>query len=71
MNKFARFIRTPRALVGAPLLVSVGGAFAAVPAEVTAALGDMKTDGLAVAALVLIAVIAIAAFKFMKKGISG
>lgn len=43
-------------------------ALAAVPAEVTTALGDMKTDALAVAGLVLVAIIAIAAFKFMRKG---
>lgn len=49
-------------------LLSPLGAYAAVPAEVTTALGDMKTDALAVAGLVLVAIIAIAAFKFMRKG---
>lgn len=43
-------------------------AFAAVPTEVTTALGDMKTDGLTVAAAFLVAVIAIAAFKLMRQG---
>lgn len=68
MNKQFRFLRfaAPVSLAGL-----AGSAMAEVPAEVTTALGAMKTDGLAVAALVLIAIIAIAAFKFMKKGISG
>lgn len=44
-------------------------AFAAVPADVTTALGDMKTDGLAVATVVLVAIIAIAAVKFIRKGL--
>lgn len=44
-------------------------AFAAVPADVTTALGDMKTDGLVVAGLVLVAIIAIAAIKFIRKGL--
>ena len=42
---------------------------AAVPAEVTSALADMKADGLTVAGLVLVAVIAIAAIKFIRKGL--
>jgi len=41
---------------------------AAVPATVTTALGDMQDDALEVAGLVLIAIIAVAAFKFMRKG---
>lgn len=43
--------------------------FAAVPADVTTALGSMKDDALAVAGVVLVAIIAVAAFKFMRKGI--
>lgn len=44
-------------------------AFAAVPIEVTTALTDAKTDALAVAALALIVVIGIAAFKYMRRGV--
>lgn len=63
MNKqFARLAAF--ASMVAPLSV-----FAAVPAEVTTALGDMKTDGLAVAGLVLVAIIAITAVKFIRKGL--
>ncbi len=43
--------------------------FAAVPAEVTTALGDAKTDSLAVAGLALVVIIAIAAFKYMRKAV--
>ncbi|MCQ8130468.1 major capsid protein [Methylomonas rivi] len=49
---------------------SVGSAMAAVPADVTTALGDAKTDAAAVAGLFLIAIIAIAAFKLMQRGAS-
>lgn len=42
---------------------------AAVPTEVTTAIADMKTDGLTVATAVLVAVIAIAAVKFIRKGL--
>lgn len=51
------------------VVATAGAAMAAVPAEVNTALGDMKTDGLAVAGMVLVAVIALAAVKFMRKGI--
>lgn len=44
-------------------------AIAAVPTEVTSAITDMKEDGLTVAAAVLVAVIAIAAVKFIRKGL--
>ena len=44
-------------------------AHAEVPAAVTTALSGMQADALAVAGLVLVALIAVAAFKFMRKGI--
>lgn len=44
-------------------------AFAAVPAEVTTALSDGKSDALTVAGLALVIIIAIAAFKYMRKAI--
>ncbi len=55
--------------IGSALLAPFAGAFAAVPTEVTTALADMKTDALTVAALVLVAVIAVAAVKFMRRAI--
>lgn len=61
-------IRARLALIPAATLAAVGAAQAAVPVEVTTALGDMKADALTVAGLVLVAIIAVVAFKFMRKG---
>ena len=47
--------------------VVAGNAMAAVPAEVTTALGDAKTDGVTVASAVLVAIVAIFAFKLMRR----
>ena len=44
-------------------------AFAAVPTDVTTALEGAKTDGVTVATAVLVAVVAIYAFKLMRKGL--
>jgi len=63
MNKFARV----GLVSGASLLASQ--AFASVPAEVTTALADMKADGITVATAVLVAVIALAAIKFIRRGL--
>lgn len=46
---------------------SVGSAFAAVPADVTTAMADMKADSLTVGAAFLVAVIAIKALHLMKR----
>lgn len=48
---------------------SVGSAFAELPADVTAALTEAKTDGVAVAATVLGVIIAISAFKYIRKAL--
>ena len=63
MQKFAARL----SLSTAAVLASAGSAFAAVPAEVTTAISDMKADGLTVAGAVLVAIIAIAAVKFLRK----
>ncbi len=63
MNKVSRF-----SLVAA-ILTLAGAAQAAVPTEVSTAISDMKADGLVVAGAVLVAVIAIAAVKFIRKGL--
>lgn len=54
---------------GSALTLAAGSALAAVPTDVTTAMGDMKTDGIAVATAFLVAIIAIAAFKLMKRGV--
>lgn len=56
------------AVVGGSLAVIGSQVYAAVPTAVTDALEDMQTDALTVAGLVLVAIIAVAAFKFMRKG---
>jgi hypothetical protein len=57
-------------ITGAAALVPVlvGQAYAAVPAGVTTAMEDMQEDAITVATAFLIAVIALAAFKMMRKG---
>ena len=42
---------------------------AAVPAEVTTAITTMATDGVTVAAAVLVAIIGVVAIKFIRKGL--
>lgn len=53
----------------AMLLGAMQSAQAAVPADITTALADIKTDALTVAGVVLGAIIAVFAFKFLRKGI--
>jgi len=56
------------AAISGLVAASTGSAFAAVPADVTSAIADMKADALVVAGAFLVAVIALAAFKMMRKG---
>lgn len=53
----------------ASLAATTGSAFAAVPTEVSTALGDAKTDAVAVAGLALVIVIGIAAIKYMRRAV--
>lgn len=61
------FNRT-RAAIGGALTLAGGHVLAAVPTEVSTALDTMQDDALIVAGLVLVAIISVAAFKFMRKG---
>lgn len=63
-----RNLKLKLAALAASSLALVGPAFAAVPTEVTTAIGDMKTDGLTVATAVLVAIIAVRAIKFIRSG---
>lgn len=56
-------------VVGSSLALAAFSAMAAVPADVTTALTDMKADALTVAGVVLVAIIAVAAVKFIRKGL--
>lgn len=63
------FARHYRKFVLVPATLAAGSAMAAVPTEVSTALGDMKADALTVAGLVLVAIIAIAGVKFIRRGL--
>ena len=67
MNKFARF-SLPATLAGALVAMS-GAANAAIPENVTTALAALSTDALTVAGIVLAAIVAVYAFKFIRKGL--
>lgn len=51
------------------ITAATASAHAAVPAVVEAALADLSVDALKVAGIVLAAVVAVYAFKFMRKGL--
>ena len=57
-----------RSLVGLSLFAPLA-AMAAVPADVTTALETAQTDGVTVAGLVLGVIIAIAAFKYIRRAL--
>lgn len=59
-------IRSRWALVPASALAAFGSAFAAVPADITTAISTMKDDGVTVATAFVVAVIAVAAIKFLR-----
>lgn len=48
------------------LTLPFASAFAAVPADITSAIGDMKADGIVVATAFVVAIIAVAAVKFLR-----
>lgn len=47
----------------------IGSAHAAVPASVTTALADAQTDGVTIATAVFVAIVAMYAFKLMRRGL--
>lgn len=51
------------------LSLMAGSAWAELPTEVTTALADAKTDGVTVAGLALVIVVAIAAFKYARRAL--
>jgi len=57
------------AALAAMSTLAAGNAMAAVPTEVSTALNDAKTDGVTVASAVLVAIVAIFAFKLMRRGL--
>lgn len=65
MKNFKRVGLASVAMMG----VTAGSAFAALPTEVTDALDTAKTDGVAMAGIVLGVIIAIAAFKYIRRAL--
>lgn len=63
MNKRFAFLAIP-----ATMLASVS-AHAEVPANVTSALTSLQADALTVAGVILAAIVAVYAFKFIRKGL--
>lgn len=53
----------------AALTAFTAAAHAAVPGEVISALDDAKTDSIQIAGLALVIIIAIAAFKYMRRAV--
>ena len=72
LNKTREFFATQKAKVAAASAIaaaSISSAQAAVPENVTTALTDLQTDALTVAGVVLAAIVAVYAFKFIRKGL--
>lgn len=65
MNKFLKFV----AVAVASSVLVAQSAMAAVPANVTTALTDLQADAVTVAGVVLVAIVAVFAFKFIRKGL--
>lgn len=68
MKRFSKIrnLAVPAIAVGSVL---VGTAHAALPEGVTTALNDLSTNALEVAGIVLAAIVAVYAFKFIRKGL--
>lgn len=64
-----KYLQSKAGYVASALLLAQASAMAAVPADVTTALASIQTDALTVAGVVLVAIIAIYAFKFIRKGL--
>lgn len=56
-----------KALFAAGSVLTAGSAFAAVPAEVTTAISDAGTDAAVIGGAVLVVLVGIAAFKYMRR----
>lgn len=68
MNNFARFT-VPVKFALASLAVAAGSAHAALPADVKTALDTAKSDGVEAAGIVLVAIVAIYAFKLIRRAL--
>lgn len=64
-----RFLKSSSYFLPAVVLAPVSSVFAAVPADVTTALTDAKADAITVATAVLVVIVAIFAFKLMRRAL--
>lgn len=62
-------VKARLALIPAFVAATAGSAHAAIPTEVQTALDNLSTDSLTVAGIVLAAIVAVYAFKFIRKGL--
>lgn len=70
MNKFASIVRSPRAaLAGLALTAASASSYAAVDQAITTALDGAKADGMAVGSAVLVVLVAIMAFKYIRRAL--
>lgn len=69
MNRFTAQTRRLAQAAAAGSLALASQAYAALPAEVSTALSDMKDDGVSAATLVVVAVIAVAAILFLRRAV--
>ena len=69
MNKMARFFRSPRAALAVLASTAAASSHAALDSSITSALSTAQTDGLALGGLVLAAIIAIWAFKLIRRAL--
>lgn len=69
MNKMARLVRSPRAALAALAMLASASSNAALDAGVTSSLSTAQADGLTLGGLVLAAIIAIWAFKLIRRAL--
>lgn len=66
MNKF---VRSPRAALAALAMSAASASHAALDSSITDALTTAKTDGLALGAAVLVVLVAIMSFKYLRRAL--
>lgn len=72
MNKFARIVPASRGVRSAALAsvaALAASAHAAMPAGVETAISEVQTNAVSIATTVLLAVVAVFAIKFIRKGL--
>ncbi len=68
LNRVSPWAKSKVTAVVTLATLGAGQAMAALPAEVSTELADLKTNALLVAGIVLAAIVAVYAFKFIRKG---